>query len=79
MDYLILLAFADSIMNETKPPIDTIDTATWMVITALSEQSVALGGTAVAFPDFTNGMWISRDNDFDRNDICLDDICEECF
>lgn len=79
MDYLILLAFADSIMNETKPPIDTIDTATWMVITALSEQSVALGGTAVAFPDFTNGMWINRDNDFDRNDICLDDICEECF
>ena len=32
----------------------------WMVITALSEQSVAMGGLPVPIPDFTNGAWIDR-------------------
>jgi len=36
------------------------DTAAWMVITALSEQSVAMGGHPVPVPDFTNGAWIHR-------------------
>ena len=32
--------------------------AAWMAVTCLSEQSIALGGIPVAFPDFTNGKWI---------------------
>lgn len=31
-----------------------------MSISALAEQSIALGGQPVAIPDFTNGMWIKR-------------------
>jgi hypothetical protein len=31
-----------------------------MAVTALSEQSVARGGAAVDFPDFTDGKWTNR-------------------
>ena len=44
-------------------PIDVYDMATWMVITVLSEQSMATGN-AVAFPDFTDGKWTVRKNKF---------------
>ena len=40
-------------------PIDVYDAATYMAITALSEQSVAMGGLPQAFPDFTHGKWTS--------------------
>lgn len=62
MDHLLLKAFADSIINKTQTPIDVYDTATWMAITALSEESVNTGSSPVAFPDFTNGKWINRDD-----------------
>lgn len=78
MDYLVLSSFAECVKNDTPAPIDVYDTAAWMVITALSEQSVALGSTPVAIPDFTNGMWIDRE-DITRGMFCLDDICEEFF
>ena len=45
---------------DEKPPIDVYDTAAWMVITALSEESVAKGGAPVMFPDFTGGKWIQK-------------------
>ena len=32
-----------------------------MSITCLSEQSIAMGGMPVPFPDFTNGKWIDRE------------------
>ncbi|NMB98431.1 MAG: Gfo/Idh/MocA family oxidoreductase [Clostridiaceae bacterium] len=60
MDHLLLKAFADSVINKAKTPIDVYDTAAWMAITVLSEQSVNTGSTPVAFPDFTNGKWINR-------------------
>ena len=60
MDYLALRAYIESIKAKTDTPIDIYDTATWMAVTALSEQSVATGSSAVAFPDFTNGKWIDR-------------------
>ena len=60
MDHLLLKAFADSIINKTQTPIDVYDTATWMAITVLSEESVNKGSSSVAFPDFTNGKWINR-------------------
>ena len=41
-------------------PIDVYAAASWMSITALSEQSVALGGQPQAIPDFTRGAWLKR-------------------
>lgn len=57
MDYLVLRAFIESVQNQTEPPIDVYDAATWMAITALSEESIAQGSAPVSIPDFTNGRW----------------------
>ena len=63
MDYLVLRAFIESVQNQTEPPIDVYDAASWMCITALSEESIALGSQPVSIPDFTNGRWCeSRKN-----------------
>ncbi len=59
MDYLVMAAFADAARNRTLPPIDVYDAATYMAITPLSEQSIVMGGTPQAFPDFTCGKWAS--------------------
>jgi len=75
MDYLVLAAFADALQCGAPPPIDVYDTAAWMCITALSEQSVAMGGAPVPVPDFTNGMWIEREP-FRRGIFCLEEVCE---
>jgi hypothetical protein len=61
MDYLVLRAFIESVQERKAPPIDVYDTASWMVVTALSEQSVAMGGMPVPVPDFTDGAWIRRE------------------
>ena len=37
--------------------------AAWMATTTLSEQSIALGSMPVAYPDFTNGKWMTRGRD----------------
>ena len=60
MDYLLMKAFAWSILNEKPFPLDIYDAAAWMAITVLSEQSVSLAGAPIPFPDFTNGKWIDR-------------------
>ncbi len=60
MDYLVLSAFIECALENREPPIDVYDTATYMAITALTEESIALGGAAVAVPDFTNGRWLGR-------------------
>ncbi|MDR2647871.1 MAG: Gfo/Idh/MocA family oxidoreductase [Oscillospiraceae bacterium] len=78
MDFLVCSAFIRALQTGTPPPIDVYDTAAWMVITCLSEQSVAMGGAPVPIPDFTNGAWIEREP-FARTAFCLEDICEECF
>lgn len=78
MDYLVLSAFVEAARDNLVPPIDVYDTATWMVITCLSEQSVAMGGMPVAIPDFTNGEWIDRE-DFRRGAYCLEEVCDEFF
>jgi len=57
MDYLVLRAFVESVQDGTPPPIDVYDAVAWMCVTCLSEQSVAMGGMPVPFPDFTNGEW----------------------
>lgn len=58
MDYLVVKAFIDALNNKDEMPIDVYDAAAWMAITTLSEQSIALGGQQVYFPDFTKGKWI---------------------
>ena len=78
MDYLVMSAFAESVMQGHEPPIDVYDTAVWMVVTCLSEQSVAMGGAPVPIPDFTNGMWIDR-APYHRGVYCLDEVCSEFF
>ena len=61
MDYLVHKAFLDCVRAGSKDlPIDVYDTASWMVITALSEASVANGGAFVEIPDFTRGAWSTR-------------------
>ena len=63
MDYLTFKAFFDALEKGEPMPIDVYDMATWMAITALSEQSLATG-QAVAFPDFTGGKWTRAKSNF---------------
>lgn len=74
MDALVLSAFFDSVRRQVQTPIDVYDMAAWMSITALSEQSVAMGGMPVAIPDFTNGRWINREP-APEGPYCLAKVC----
>ncbi len=78
MDFLVLSAFAEAVQLDAQPPIDVYDTAAWMAVTYLSEQSVAMGGMPVPIPDFTNGRWIDR-APYRRGKYCLDEVCADCF
>ena len=60
IDALAMYAFLDAVRRKVKPPIDVYDCVAWMSITYLSEQSIALGGMPVPFPDFTSGKWVDR-------------------
>ena len=57
MDYLVLRAFVESVQNQSEPPIDVYDAASWLSITCLTEASIATGSAPVAIPDFTAGRW----------------------
>ena len=58
MDYLLFADLFDCVRQGKPFGIDVYDMASWMVITALSEQSIARGGTMESIPDFTCGKWI---------------------
>ncbi len=75
MDYLVLRAFFEAVKAQTQTPIDVYDTAAWMSITPLSEDSIACGSMPVAIPDFTNGKWTHREPPV-RGKYCLDEVCE---
>ena len=60
MDYLVLRAFIEAVQNNTPFPIDVYDAAAWLCVSALSEQSIAMGSMPVPIPDFTDGKWIYR-------------------
>ena len=60
LDWLVFRDFFDCIENGTPCPIDVYDTASWMCITALSEESIMFGGKPMIVPDFTKGKWITR-------------------
>jgi len=58
-DFLELTAFVDSVRHRRPAPVDVYDMAAWMAVAPLSEQSIALGGKPVPYPDFTGGKWMS--------------------
>ena len=60
MDWLVERAWIESVQTGTEPPLDCYDAATWMSITVLSEQSIAMGGAPQAMPDYTRGLWMTR-------------------
>lgn len=60
MDWMVLHAFYEAVSKNVRPPIDVYDTALYMCITPLSEQSIACGSAPVAVPDFTRGNWYRR-------------------
>jgi len=64
MDDLVFNAFFEALDQGKPMPIDVYDMASWMCIAVLAEQSL-LTGQQVAFPDFTEGKWILRKNEFE--------------
>jgi predicted dehydrogenase len=68
MDFFVVNAFVESVKRKVPPPIDVYDAATWSVISALSEQSIAMGSAPVQFPDFTGGKWVTRRSNFGMSD-----------
>jgi predicted dehydrogenase len=68
MDWFVLNAFIESVKRKVAPPQDVYDAVTWSAITPLSETSIRLGGETVDFPDFTQGKWMYRKNEFALDD-----------
>jgi hypothetical protein len=64
MDFIMLYDFYDAVRGKKEVPLDAYDAAAWSSISALSEMSVARGGSLVDFPDFTRGQWIKRKPSF---------------
>ena len=60
MDGIEFRVFVDALRENRPMPIDVYDAAAWMSVTALSESSIAMGGTPQAIPDFTSGAWVKR-------------------
>jgi hypothetical protein len=64
MDWFVLNGFIEAVKRKTNTPQDVYDAVAWSAITPLSETSIQLGGESVDFPDFTQGKWMLRKNDF---------------
>lgn len=60
MDFFVDNAFVEMVKREDQAPLDAYDAAAWSAVTPLSEMSIAEGGNALDFPDFTRGNWIKR-------------------
>ena len=76
MDYLVMRAFITSLQSGKPFPIDEYDADSWMAMTCLSEQSIAMGSMPVPVPDFTDGRWICREKR-DPDIFSLDDVYPE--
>ena len=76
MDWLVCRAFVESVKRGTNTPIDAYDTVSWMAVGPLSEQSISLGGAPIAFPDFTRGKWINRE-DSPKGKYSLTEVVED--
>lgn len=75
VDWLVCRAFIESAKRGIAPPIDVYDTASWMSIGPLSQESIRTG-EAVEIPDFTRGKWAHREPPI-QTAYCLDDVIEE--
>lgn len=58
MDWLLYDRVFDCCLENIPFELDVYDAASWMCVSALSEQSIKMGGAPVAIPDFTNGKWM---------------------
>ena len=67
MDFFVLHAFIECAKRDLPTPQDVYDAATWSAITPLSEASVR-DSRVVDFPDFTDGRWRNRADDFALTD-----------
>ncbi|MFC1614400.1 Gfo/Idh/MocA family oxidoreductase [Gemmatimonadota bacterium] len=56
-DFITQHQFLQAVRQGVQTPIDVYDTATWSVISPLTEVSVANKNSAVDIPDFTRGKW----------------------
>jgi predicted dehydrogenase len=63
-DYLELIEFLKAVRNKTQTPVDVYDSVLMSVICALSEKSIAEGGSTVECPDFTRGKWQTKKPSF---------------
>lgn len=68
MDFFLDHAFVECAKRNETPPFDVYDAAAWLVITPLSEQSIAMGSQPMPFPDFTRGRWINQQPNFALGD-----------
>ena len=59
-DWLEFRNFVENVKRGRSGPVDVYDAATWIAVTTLTEQSIAMGGMPQVMPDFTSGRWISR-------------------
>lgn len=75
LDWMVIRAFVESIKAGVQTPIDVYDTAVWMAVSLLSEQSIAMGGAVQPIPDFTRGYWMNR-KDIPKQKFELHDIYE---
>lgn len=69
MDFFVDNAFVEIVKRQEEAPLDVYDAAAWSAVTPLSEMSIAEGGDALDFPDFTRGKWIKRPRIFAVGDI----------
>ena len=60
MDYVMKWRIVQCLRAGLPLDQDVYDAAAWSAVAALSERSVAQGGGAVDFPDFTRGAWKDR-------------------
>jgi predicted dehydrogenase len=58
-DFFVRNAFVEAIKRKVDTPLNVYDAATTAAIGPLSEKSIAEGGGAVDFPDFTRGKWMN--------------------
>ena len=59
-DWLKARSFVECVKRRIPTPIDVYDTAAWISVSPLSEESITKGSAPVDFPDFTGGMWMKR-------------------
>ncbi|MBQ8578032.1 MAG: Gfo/Idh/MocA family oxidoreductase [Clostridia bacterium] len=78
MDWLVMRAFLNAVRNRIQTPIDVYDSATMMAVAILSEESIAEGCATKSIPDFTDGMWMKRE-DGPKSIFSLHEVDETLF